>query len=248
MAADLISNFKLDKEIESSKIIVVKELKGCDSSFIASCVLGHCIKNKSAVLVISTHNSLLHYHNVGLKMNYSLQKSIDAGLVHFYDAGNDLLNNILESQKYPPQDFLCKIKDKIESMCEKFGSVNVIFDGVSHLFDLQFDLRQVNQICKEIIDLVRMNSSSFAFFHCYVALDDDVTNTLANLLSHKAQIVAEVESLSSGWSADVSGHLTFKYLYQIYERDHMHIMEPKISQYLFKLFDRGVKLLAPGTV
>ncbi|XP_045771718.1 uncharacterized protein LOC123871803 isoform X2 [Maniola jurtina] len=248
MAADILSSFELDKEAESSKIIVLKEIHGCDSSFVTSCVLGNCIKNKNAVLIISTHNSLLHYHNVGLKMNYNLHKSIELGLIHFYDAGNELLNNILKNCNNSAQDFLCNVKKKLNDMSEKYGSVNVIFDGVSHLFDLQFDLRQANRICKEIIDLTRSYNNSFALFHCYVAMEDDVTNVFANLLCHKAQIVVEVESLSSGLSADVSGHLTFKYLYQKYQRNHLHTLEAKTSQYLFKLFDRGVKLLAPGTV
>uniref|UniRef100_S4PWR9 Elongator complex protein 6 n=2 Tax=Pararge aegeria TaxID=116150 RepID=S4PWR9_9NEOP len=182
-------------------------------------------------------------------MNYNLQKSIDVGLIHFYDAGQELVNNILENLDNSSQDFLYKITEKMSYMSQQYGSVNVIFNGVSHLFDLQFNLRQANKICKGIIDLVRSyNNNSFALFHCYVAMDDDATNLLANLLSHKAEILAEVESLSSGLSSDVSGHLTFKYLYQKYQRDHLYSLEPKMSQYLYKLFDRGVKLLAPGTV
>ncbi|XP_023946739.2 uncharacterized protein LOC112052063 isoform X2 [Bicyclus anynana] len=246
MASDILTSLELDKEFQSGKIIVVKEINGCDSAFITSCVLGHCIKNKNAVFVISIHNSFLHYHNVGLKMNYNLQKSIDMGLVNFYELGKELVDCILDFNN-PTQDLLCKITEKINGMSEKHGSVNIIFDGISHLLDLQFDLREVNQICKEIIDCVRSFNNSFALFHC-IALEDNVTNVLANLLAHKADIVAEVESLSSGLSADVSGHLTFKYLYKKYQKEHLQTLDVKTFQYLYKLFDRGVKLLAPGTV
>ncbi|CAH2106417.1 unnamed protein product [Euphydryas editha] len=248
MSSDILSSFQLDKDLDSSKTIVVKEINGCDSSFITSCVLGHCVRNKNAVFVLSTHNSLQHYHNVGLKMNYNLQKSIESGLTYFYDAGEELVNSLLENSCQPAQEFWIKIKELLLEMYNKFNSVNVIFDGVSHLFDLQFNMRQVNEICKELIELIRSFNNSYLIFQCNVASDDDFTYILANLLAHKADILAEVESLSSGLSADVSGHLTIKYLSNKYESDNMYNFEIKSSQYLFKLFDRGVKLLAPGTV
>ncbi|XP_026488375.1 uncharacterized protein Elp6 [Vanessa tameamea] len=248
MTSDLLTSLQLDKTFDSSRIIVVKELNGCDSSFITSCVLGHCVKNKNAVFVISAHHSLQHYHNVGLKMNYNLQKSVDSGIINFYDVGEVITNSILDNKCLTSQEIWLKIKEILLEMHKKFNSVNVIFDGVSHLFDLQLNIRQVNEICKELIDLIRSLSNSYLILQCNVACDDDITYVLANLLSHKANTLAEVESLSSGLSADVSGHLNIKYLSNKYENEHRYIFEPRSAQYLFKLFDRGVKLLAPGTV
>lgn len=248
MSSDILSNFQLDKDLETSKIIVTKEINGCDSSFFISCVLGHCVKNKNAVFVISTHNSQQHYHNVGLKMNYNLQKAIEAGLIHFYDAGEELVNSALENKCQTAQELWLNIKEPLLGMYIKFNAVNVIFDGVSHLFDMQFNMRQVNEINKKLIDVIRSFNNSYLIFQCNVASDDDCTYVLANLLAHTADILAEVESLSSGLSADVSGHLTIKYLNSKFESENMYNFETKSSQYLFKLFDRGVKLLAPGTV
>ncbi|CAH0397894.1 unnamed protein product [Chilo suppressalis] len=76
MSTDLISILRLDSDLPS-KVITVKETKYCDSSFILSCIVSHSIKNKHAVIILSTHNSLMHYEQVGLKMNYSLQKQTE---------------------------------------------------------------------------------------------------------------------------------------------------------------------------
>lgn len=248
MTSDIITSFELDKISDSSKVIIIKEINGCDSSFISSCVLGNCIKNKSAVLIVLIHNSFSHYHNVGLKMNYNLQKSLESGLVDFYDVGGDLVNTMLENKCTSSLDMWFKIKEKLVKLHEKHAVVNVIFEGISHLFDMQFTLKEVNDICKNVIDLIRSYNNSSLFVHCNVANEDDITNVLANSLSHKAQILAEVENLPSGLSADVSGRLTLKYLYHKYQSENIYTYNQKPSQYLFRLFDRGVKLLAPGTV
>ncbi|OWR47011.1 DID protein [Danaus plexippus plexippus] len=180
-------------------------------------------------------------------MNYNLQKSVDSKIINFYDLGNELVSNMFED-KDSSLEFMCKIKEQIKAMYDKNGTVNVIFDGVSHLFDLELTLKDINSLCKDVIDLLHSYNNSFLIFHCNVSHCDNVTNVLANLLSHKSHILVEVESLPSGLSSDVSGRLTIRYLYRKFQSVNLHIFDQKSSQYLFKLFDRGVKLLAPGTV
>jgi hypothetical protein len=116
------------------------------------------------------------------------------------------------------------------------------------LFDLEYTLQDVNVFCSDLIKLNRSISNSYVFFHCNIACDDDFSYLMANLLSHKAHVVLDLENLPSGWSSDVSGHLTVKYPGRKFQDEHMVNLEPKSVKYLFKLFDRGVKLLAPGTV
>lgn len=246
MSSDIVSILQLDKELISRRLIVAKEISGCDSTFLISCVLGHCIKNKLATLVVSTHNTQLHFQNVGVKINYNLQKHIDSGLVNFYNAGEVIVNSLVENQNISLDNVFLDIKERILAISEKHGSVNVIIDGISHFFNLQYSLKDVNKFCMDLISICRDNNSFMLFLTNVV--DDDVTNVLANLLSHKAHIVVTVESLSSGWSADVSGHLTVTYPGKKFESEHMYNMDIKPSRYLFKLFDRGVKLFAPGTV
>lgn len=248
MSSDIISSLQLDNKFESTRVIVAKEINGCDSSFLINCVLGHCIKNKNAVLIISMHNSLPHYQNVGLKMNYNLQKYIDSELVHFYNVSAEIVNNLLADEDCSLDKVYKKVKNIITSMKEKFDTVNVILDGISHLFDLQYTLKEVNYFCQEIIKSVREYDNTFILCLCNVASEDDVTHVMSNLLSHKAHIVIDVENLSSGWSADVSGHLTIKYVGRKFEDEHVFNMDMKPSKFLFKLFDRGVKLFAPGTI
>ncbi|CAD0199346.1 unnamed protein product [Chrysodeixis includens] len=245
MSADIVTLLHLDKQL-SSKLVVVKEINRCDSSFVTSCVLNYCIKNKTAVIVVSTHNSFQHYQNVGLKINYNLQRYVDTGLVDFFNFGEYCTNSLLTNNQLP--ELLPKIKEKIEFMRQKHDAVNVILDGVTHLFDLNYSLREVNLFCNELIKIVTSYNNSFVLCHCNEANEDDVSYLMANLLSHKAHTVLEVENLPSGWSADVAGHLTITYPGLKFDSDHMHIMDIKPSRYLFKLFDRGVKLFAPGTV
>lgn len=245
MSSDLVSLLQLDKAL-SSRVIVVKEINRCDSSFITSAVLNYCIKYKSAIIIVSTHNSLQHYQNVGLKMNYNLQRYIDTGLVDYINIGEFCINSLLSENKLP--DFLLEVKDRVSMMREKHDTVHVIMDGISHLFDLNYTLREVNMLCHELIKFVTDYNHSFILFHCNEAIEDDVTSKMSNLLSHKAHTVLEVENLPSGWSTDVSGHLTIRYPGLKFENEHLYNMDIKPSRYLFKLFDRGVKLFAPGTV
>ncbi|KAJ2946039.1 hypothetical protein O0L34_g4958 [Tuta absoluta] len=246
MSADIIVNLQLDKELPSSRVIAAKEFNGCDSSFIVSCVLGHCIKNKKAVIVVSMHNFLSHYQNAGLKMNYNLQKQMENGLIDFYNYGQEKLNNLMCNEITTVDTLLNNLEEKLNEMKKKYENVNIIFDGLSHLFDLQFSLKEVNMFCKKVIENVQNQNGSFVLFHLNV--EDDVTHAMASLLSHMAYTVVDVESLASGWSTDVSGHLTITHPGQKFTDEHMFNMELKPSKYLFKLFDRGVRLFAPGTV
>ncbi|XP_053607619.1 elongator complex protein 6 [Plodia interpunctella] len=248
MATDIVTTLQLDKEL-SGRVIAVKEIINCDSSFIISCVLSHCIKNKSAVILISLHKSLSHYQNVGIKMNYSLQKNIDAGFIIFCDLGAEYADKLMKNQDIPIVCLLSKVNETIVKMQEKYETVNIILDGITHLFDMNYNLSEVNSFCNEIIKNARHIKKSFLLFHCNVASDDDISNVMSNLLSHKSDILLEVENLPSGWSADVSGHLAMKYIGRKFEDEHdLYSMDLKFSKYLFKLFDRGVKLMAPGTV
>lgn len=246
MSSDIVSILQLDKEFNLGRLIVAKEINGCDSTFLISCVLGHCIKNKSAVLVVSTHNSQLHFQNVGVKINYNLQRHIESGLVNFYNAGEVIVNSLVDNQEVSLDNVFFGIIGKILTLREKYGTVNVIIDGISHFFDMHYSLKDVNKFCNDVISVCR-DDNCFMLFHTNV-VDDEVTHVLSNLLSYKAHTVVSVESLSSGWSADVSGHLTVAYPGRKFETEHMYNMDIKPTRYLFKLFDRGVKLFAPGTV
>lgn len=246
MSTDVIACLQLDKDL-SSNVHIVIEINGCDSSFVLSHVLNYCIKNKQALFVISTHNSIHHYQNVGLKMNYNLDRHIQTGLVEFYNLGDILVQHLILGENHSTQDIFLKVKDKILKMQQKHEKVNVVLDGVSHFFDLNYGLKDVNIFCKNLGNIVTSHNNSFIIFHCNDIVDD-VTHVLSNLLSHRAHTILEVESLPSGWSADVSGHLNVKYPGQVFDTNHLYILDCKPSRYLFKLFDRGVKLFAPGTV
>lgn len=248
MSSDIISSLQLDKAITTNRVIVAKEINGCDSSFITSCILGHCIKNKQAVLLITTHNSLLHYQNVGLKMNYNLEKYIDSGLIKIFKLDEVLVNLLLANETDSLQNIFSNLNESMNLTKPNNDVVNIIFDGVSHLFDMQYSLKDVNKFCNSIIKLGRCNPNSFVLFHCNLATDDDVTHVMTNLLCHAAHTILEVGNLSSGFSADVSGHLTIKHPGLKLSLDQMYSMDTKPSRFLFKLFDRGVKLFAPGTV
>ncbi|KAJ0177208.1 hypothetical protein K1T71_007217 [Dendrolimus kikuchii] len=246
MSSDVVTCLQLDKD-SSSNVLVVKELNGCDSSFVLSHVLNHCIKNKQAVFVISTHNSVHHYQNVGLKMNYNLDRYIHSDLIEFYNLGEILVQNLILNENTSVQDIFLKLKDRLLVMQQKQEKVNVILDGVSHFFDFHYSLKDVNKFCKKLSDIVTCHNNSFIMYHCN-DIADDVTHVFSNLLSHTAHTILEVESLPSGWSTDVSGHLVVKYPGQVFDINHLYLLDCKPSRYLFKLFDRGVKLFAPGTV
>lgn len=247
MASDLLACIQLDKQSMASQVLVAKEISGCDSSFITSCILGHAIKNKSPVLLVLIHNSLSHYQNVGVRMYYNIKNSINSGQVDVFDFAEEVESVLLRSKHNTLDNIFSKISDKIIQMQDKHHQVSVIVDGVSHLFDLQYSIKEINQFCRQIVKAVR-HRNGFVLFHCNVAIEDDTTQVLSNLLSHMAHTILQVESLPSGRSADVSGHLKVTYPSRKFDEKILFNMNLEPSQFLFKLFDKGVKLFAPGTV
>ncbi|XP_050667220.1 uncharacterized protein LOC126966945 [Leptidea sinapis] len=245
--SDIISILKLDQR-HISNVIVAKELNHCDSSFITSCVLGHCIKTGSSVFVICLHSTTPHYESVGMKMSYNLQKSINSGLIKFFnldmmDVGLGLQTNCLVS----PEKFITQAKRYLEAMKNKHLHVNIIFEGVSHLFDIGYSLKEIHFICKELVDITRKDKS-FLLLNCNVANEGDETHVLANLLAHKSDVAVDINQLSSGWSIDVTGNINVVYPSRKFNSDYVYNLDPKPSHHLFKMFDRGVKLLVPGTL
>lgn len=248
MSSDIVSLLGLDKGRPQGQIILVKEINGCDSSFITSCIIGQQIKSKSSVLLITWHNMFTHYHNIGLKLNYNLSRSIEGGTVDLFNAGELLVNNVLDSKELPLNTIFLKIKERVVTLLQKHNSVCIMFEGFSHLFDLAYSLRDVNSFVRDIIYFVRELSNSFVVFQCNMASNEDVTSVMSNMMSHMADTILEVANLTTGLSADVSGHLNLKHPVQKFDPQHVSLMEVKSSCYHFKLFDRGVKLFAPGVL
>ncbi|KAG7302665.1 hypothetical protein JYU34_012616 [Plutella xylostella] len=246
MASDILSILKLDPATTSSsggKVIVAKELNGCESTFIISSFFGEYYRSSTHTLLVLLHNPLSHYQNVSLRMNYNLQKLIDSGHLEVCDLAKESVDNLLTGNSQL-KDMGAKVMDKLTEMKKKCGEVTVIVDGLSHLFDLEYSLSEVNEFCRSVIRS-RGEGRSHVVLHCHVASEDHVTNTCANMLCHMADTVVVVENLSSGLSADVSGHLKVTYPGQKFVDD---VIDIKSVQYLFRLFDKGVKVFAPGCV
>lgn len=247
MSSDIIPILHLDKDIFRGQVVLIKEINGCDSSFIISCVLDHQIKIKSATVLITFHHSLNHYQNVGLKMNYNIKKCIDSQFIKYSNVGQHIVNSLLQQNKLSLDDIFYKIKNDIIILLEKHDSVCILFEGISHLLDLKYDIREVNIFLRNIIKFVRSNNA-YIVFQCNVANEEDVTHVMANLLSHMAHTVVEVGNLSTGLSTDISGHLIVRYPYEKFKTENVSILDFKPSCYHFRLYDRGVKLFAPGVI
>lgn len=245
MSSDIITILHLDKDL-NGQVVLVKERNGGDSSFIVSSLLGHQVKNKIPTLFITCHNNFMHYQNVGLKMNYNLKRSIQSNLIDYYNLGEEIVNNILNNKKVDLDDIFNVIQEKVSKLKQEYNFVHIVFDGVSHLCDLHYGLKDIVIFVRNISKLVCNCNNSFLFLQINIASDDDVTFLLGNFMSHISYTCVDVLNLQTGLSADVSGHLVIKHPGEKFDIELMSDMGPKALLYHYKLFDKGVKLFAPG--
>lgn len=246
MANDVIHTLDLDNEGLKGKLILVKENSGCDGSFFHSCFISKQIKDKGAICLVTVHNDFNHYYSVGMKMGYNLKTLKDTGSVINIDFLDIVSNHIDLNESVDFVSILfSKIENAIRTLRSKHSSVCLIVDDLTHLSNLKFTITDINLFILKCSNYVINDEQFCVVFGTHVTSSNDDSFIVSQLVSHMADIVCDVSNLKTGRSVDVSG--SFKILKPWLDNDSTSLStHTKLNNYLFKLFDRGVKVFAPG--
>ncbi|XP_077292531.1 elongator complex protein 6 [Arctopsyche grandis] len=252
MALDIISTLELDKETLCGRVILIQETSGCEANFFYSCLIAKALKDESAICLVTVQNDFNHYHNMGLKMGHNLMNLKNTGRVINVDYLQLVSDSHCTDNAYPSlvscnkseNDLYCMIDDAVSQLQKSYKSVCVIIDDLTDFLLLNYGVSDINRLVQKCRLLVGDKCSLVMGVHVISA--NDTSYTLAKLFSHMSDIVCEVSGLSTGRSVDVSG--SFKVVRPwLDDENEVANKFTSINHYLFKLFERGIKVFAPGT-
>lgn len=220
------------------KIISVRENSGADSNFILTHLIKQIFYEKNKICLVSLHNSIEHYQNVGKKLGYDLGDALKKNAVSIIDPLNDIVECIgLE------ENFLQEDKDNIvkslyfniektlkDLLANGTQQVYLIIDDLSHLGDIAIEVSQIINFVNYCISLT--DDERFA-----IILNNHVATNIDEIISNNVHYVAdvhiEISALKTGKSQDVTGLISVE-------------RSSQKNQYQYKAFDRGIKTFHPG--
>lgn len=220
------------------RIISVKEKGTADSNFILTHLIKQILYEKNKVCLVSLHNPIEHYQNVGKKLGYDMYKALKDNTIKIIEPLNDIVNNIGFEEDYLQEDkesivkcLYFNIKKNLDELIDGGGSqAYLIIDDVSHLLDLGVDATLVVNFVNYCVNLINDDKISVVVNSHASSKTDEI---ISSSLQYIADVHVEVSPLKTGQSTDVTGLITIE---KVSGKNHYH----------YKAFDRGVKTFHPG--
>ncbi|XP_050299152.1 elongator complex protein 6 [Anthonomus grandis grandis] len=217
------------------KIIFIQENSFADSNFIITHLIKQLLYDKSRACVLTLHNTVEHYQNVGKKLGYDLNQAIQKGEIRIIDPMEELVANIGLNEEDPRSRLLtclyAALKTHIEQfLLQKEQPVYLIIDDLSHFLDLGLGIPAIINFTNLFINLTS-DKNIFAVINSHVSSKSDLI--VADSLHYICDLYISVSPLKTGKSSDVSGLMTIQ-------------RGEDENRYHFRTFDRGVKTFHPG--
>ncbi|CAG9832951.1 unnamed protein product [Diabrotica balteata] len=219
------------------KIISIKEKANADSNFIITHIIKQIIHEKNRLCLVNFHNPIEHYQSIGKKLGYDLLKAVDDGLVKIIEPIKDIVENIgcedsylQENKENVVKDLYFNIKDCVNALKTDGKIVYLLIDDLSHLHDLDIDIKHTLLFVHYCISLTDRDDVCF-ILNNHVSTHTD--NVISKNLEYVADVNVKVSSLKTGKSQDVTGFLNVR-------------RGNDLSCYHYKAFDRGIKTFRPG--
>lgn len=275
MTDAVCSALGIDRVDLRGKLTLIEEQHGSDANFLVNTFISSSLQKSQGICLILFHNNFGHYHNIGMKLGYNLNvlrergqvsvlepmklirrnihdlghDSVDAANVEFDETDSDDISGLSVMERGPTivRKLIEPLKRKISDLLKNQDSVMVIIDDLSHLFDLQMNIRDVWFFVRYIRSFVEFEQSlsMCILTHTYKADPDSCQPDLIAVgLKHIAQLIIVVEPLSTGLAKDVSGKMNVRWKMDSIRTKYNW---PEKLSYLFKLLDRQVKVFPPGS-
>jgi hypothetical protein len=255
----------IDKIDMSSKLIFIEEYHNADANFILHAITSHCIDKKHIVCFVLFHNTFSHFHNIGMKLGYNLMNLRGSNII-VIEPLNIIFKNIQNEKNtdyYKIPEFNVKnksttlvnqifelIKNEYRTIKKETdsGTSYIIIDDISHLFDIGLNIEDVWLFIRNVRSFIYTEPllTICIASHIYKRVEELCeSNVICYGLRYLADLVISIQSLETGYSENVSGKMVICWKSQ---NERLKLKYPEEILYLFKLFDRKVKLFASGSL
>ncbi|XP_020295676.1 elongator complex protein 6 [Pseudomyrmex gracilis] len=267
---EMVCNYLgIDKIDMCGKMILIEEQHGTNANFLVNAVLSNALKRKNAVCLVLCHNTLGHYHNVGMRLGYNLLTLREKGQVAIVEPMKTVASCLVADTCNDPADgernilpdanserhvdtvyrLFTHVREKYEEAARFSESVVLIIDDINHLLDLGFGVLDVMYFMRYLRSFMASRSLSqlCVLAHVY-RWDPETSNAdmIANALKHMAHLCLTAEPFETGHSGDTSGGKLMIHWKVDSIRLKYHLAE--MTVYLFKLLDWQIRITTPGGV
>jgi len=193
----LVSN-NYDNE---TNVIYVEENESSNSSFLIASFLWEALNvHKAEVMTVTFHNSVQHYQHLISKITqnvlnvFNKPKITNLNPADFIDCDN------LE---------VMKLLSSIQDFCNQRADPNlfIVIDDISYVHLLS-SLKDCFHFIRYCSKLIATYPKLKMVIGCHTSSDDEELNIISKYLHHWSKFNLIVTPLLSGFSSDVTGHLT----------------------------------------
>nr|CAD7572761.1 unnamed protein product [Timema californicum] len=172
MASPVCSALGIDLDDISGKLVAIAEHHGSDANFVLSCLIAERIQKKSGICLLALHNTFGHYHNVGMKLGYNLQKLKEKKSVQTIELLKLVSNIHNDSRELKDERFDILAEDKEDITTNK--SVCLVIDDISDLLTWGIPVKEVCsflQYCRTF--LYEVSGFSLVILSHFITGDED---------------------------------------------------------------------------
>ncbi|XP_076243189.1 elongator complex protein 6 [Calliopsis andreniformis] len=263
---DSVSNILgIDKVNMSGKLILIEEKHESNANFVLNSIILNALKKQSGICFVLFHNTLNHYHNMGMKFGYNLTLLKEQGKIKIIEPMKIIASNIESINEPTPNlnisltklmsnsninivhNLFTIIKDEYHKLKESNESVTIIIEDLSHLYDLGFNLESPVYYIRYLRSLLQLDNilQICIVMHTYKSESQDcIPNVFSHYLKHISHLYVAIDPLESGYSSDVCGKITINW-----KTDHIR-KEYNLSEttrYIYTISNRQVKIHTLGT-
>jgi hypothetical protein len=205
--------------------MIYVEENGCsDASFLVTCFMWEALNIHNAeVMTIMFHNSVQHYQHLTSKITQKIAN----------------LYNKPKTVNLNPTDFILKenfnvtkMLSSIRDFCAQRANVNslLVIDDISYVYFLS-SLQDCIFFVRYCLKLLSAYPKLRLVIGSHTSPDDEELNVISKFVQHCSKFNLMVTPLQSGFSSEVTGHLT------VISRTRL---ESKTNKYYYTLQDKKI--------
>lgn len=222
---------------EPRKLILMKESRDIDGSFLISSLIGQRLRQQSVgIVLVCCHQTLKYYDTCGKKLGYNLTMSVAKKCLHAIEPLKDMLALTGDALIARLLEDIC---DRVKLLRdERKKNVTIMIDDLALFTNLGCSEKQLIKLGLKLHAMTQEGELSVAIKIGLSDLHEHLTNNIEDC----ADVVLSVEKLKSGDFWDVDGKLTIR---KAGLPGEAHGKESERSL-LYFIGDHNVKLTAPG--
>uniref|UniRef100_A0A1Y1KF09 Elongator complex protein 6 n=1 Tax=Photinus pyralis TaxID=7054 RepID=A0A1Y1KF09_PHOPY len=222
----------------SDRIVSTFEQGLSDANFITTNLMKKIFSEDGKICLLILHNTIGHYHNVLKRLGHDLMQKLKDGHATTIEPLKNITDFLTSDKETLVKHLFLAIRDKMNKLLVSHpnGRVYLIIDDLSHLLDLDVDVKYMTSFINYCINLVQ-NDRVHVIVSYHIANAND--KVISNCLRYVSNLVIDISPLKTGISHDVTGIISI-------ERRHSTDVALRKSVLHYKAYDREIKTFAPG--